>query len=205
MALSNDNLWGYIPSFITKYKVRWIEMAAVLPCWTSMICYYVEGDYGHMMKEIVGKAQDRYAVHGRCYSFVMPWEDIIRELNLNMSDLDLERLPREDECLKYMLRLHLRVAGKDFHQHLRQVHLRPFVLVELLYELIDRKHSVFCGKGSAEALKRRMAARVAGRYPEQEPDVPLEQRRGTIPPSLLQVLLTDEAEAEKKQRGIKCP
>ena len=44
MALGNDNMWGYVTSLIARYKVRWIEMAAILPCWTSMIVYYVEGD-----------------------------------------------------------------------------------------------------------------------------------------------------------------
>ena len=42
MALCNDNMWGYTTSIIVQHKVRWIEAAAVLPCWTSMIVYYVE-------------------------------------------------------------------------------------------------------------------------------------------------------------------
>ena len=41
MALANDNMFGYTSSLLVKYKVRWIEMAAVLPIWTSMIVYYV--------------------------------------------------------------------------------------------------------------------------------------------------------------------
>ena len=49
MSLCNDNMWGYASGIITAYKVRWIEMAAILPFWTSMIVYYVEGDYGHLM------------------------------------------------------------------------------------------------------------------------------------------------------------
>ena len=55
MALCNDNLWGYATFVIAKYKVRWIELAAVLPVWTHMVVYYVEGDYGHTMKEPVAK------------------------------------------------------------------------------------------------------------------------------------------------------
>ena len=39
MALSNDNMWGYVADLVTKYQVRWIEMAAVLPYWTCMIVY----------------------------------------------------------------------------------------------------------------------------------------------------------------------
>ena len=55
MALCNDNMWGYATNFITKYKVRWIEAAAVLPCWTSMIIYYGVADWGHVMNEEVAK------------------------------------------------------------------------------------------------------------------------------------------------------
>ena len=145
MALCNDNMWGYSSALLAKYKVRWIEMAAVLPCWTSMIVYYVEGDYGHLMTEQVGRQQYRTIVRGHCYSFIMPWEDVLDDSMRNLSDNDLASLPRDEECMKYLLRIHLRVAGRDFHQHLKQVHLRPFVLVLLLDYLIQQGHEVFAG------------------------------------------------------------
>jgi hypothetical protein len=43
MALGHDNFWGYTTDLVVRYKVRWIEIAAVLPMWTHMIAYYVEG------------------------------------------------------------------------------------------------------------------------------------------------------------------
>ena len=52
MALANDNMWGYVTDLITRYQVRWIEMAAVLPYWTCMIVYCVEayrGDMGEIL------------------------------------------------------------------------------------------------------------------------------------------------------------
>ena len=55
MALCNDNMWGYSTDLIVTHKVRWIEAAAVLPCWTSMIVYYVEESYGHLLEEQVGR------------------------------------------------------------------------------------------------------------------------------------------------------
>ena len=202
MALANDNLWGYAPALIAKYKVRWIEMAAVLPCWTSMIVYYIEGDHGHLMNEKIARPHYRRAVRGHCFSFLMPWQDILRDLQKSMTDAELNDLPREDQGLKYMLRLHLKVAGKDFHQHLIQVHLRPFVLIQLFNEMIDRQHEVFRNKGTATALKARMAARVAERYPETEPGVPEQERKGSIPPALLELLLADE-EKQNNQEGRK--
>ena len=68
MALSNDNMWGYIADLVTKYQVRWIEMAAVLPYWTCMIVYYVEADRGHLMTEVLKDAQHRTAVRGHAVS-----------------------------------------------------------------------------------------------------------------------------------------
>ena len=37
MGLCNDNFWGYTTDIITKYRVRWIELAIVSPCWTTML------------------------------------------------------------------------------------------------------------------------------------------------------------------------
>ena len=131
----------------------------------------------------------------------MPWQDILRDLQKNMTDAELNELPREDQCLKYLLRLHLKVAGEDFHQHLKQVHLRPFVLVCLLHEMIDRQHEVFRNKGTATALKARMTARVAERYPETEPNIPEQERNGSIPPALLELLLADEEKQNNEEGG----
>ena len=52
MALGYDNYWGFSTDLIVRYKVSWIEMAAILPLWTHMIVYYVEGHEGHMSDSI---------------------------------------------------------------------------------------------------------------------------------------------------------
>ena len=54
MALANDNFWGYTTDIIQRYRVRWIEAAIVSPCWTNLVVYYVEGDFGHLMSEQLG-------------------------------------------------------------------------------------------------------------------------------------------------------
>ena len=72
MALAQDNLGGYTTDIIVRYKVRWIEIASVLPMWTHMLVYYVEGHEGHMMNEKFGRQDFRAAVRGQCFSFIMP-------------------------------------------------------------------------------------------------------------------------------------
>jgi hypothetical protein len=142
MILCNDNFWGYTTDILYKYKVRWLEAAIVQPCWTTMLVFYAEGDFGHLMNEVMGKQAYRTAVRGSCCSFHMPWEDILHELQEKCESKSLLEVPRPQECLKYLWRAHLRVSGVDFKKQLKQLHVRPFVLLRLLYFLIDQGHEV---------------------------------------------------------------
>ena len=67
------------------------------------------------------------------------------------------------------------------HKHLKQVHLRPYVLVLLLHFLIEQGHEAFRGKASPEVLKERMRLAVEARYPEPEGDVPAREYEITFP------------------------
>ena len=175
-------------------------MAAVLPVWTSMIVYYVEGDFGHLMNEVSQKPRWRTKVRGHCFSFIMPWEDIVKDLNGKMTCKDLAAFPRDEDCLSYMLSLHLKVAGKDFHQHLKQVHLRPFVLVLLLHELIEKGHPVFDSSLSARVLKDNVERAVYGKYPEQESDKKPEDRQGCIPARIRAMMEEQSAKASESEK-----
>ena len=173
MALANDNFWGYTSEIIFKYKVRYLEMAIVQPCWTTMMVCYVEGDHGHLLNEVVDQQQFRTKVRGTAHSFHMPWEEILEELQRNFLDKAiLHPLPRKAECLKYMLRVHLRVGRRDMESALRQLAVRPYVLLQLLYFLIDHNHVVFRGRGNAQQLRQEMQAAVDREYP-----VPLEEQK----------------------------
>ena len=71
-ALTNDNWWGYVTKVLYQYKVRWIEAAAACPIFTALICYYVEGDRGHLMNVQQHGPERGSAVRGNVYSFHMP-------------------------------------------------------------------------------------------------------------------------------------
>ncbi len=104
-----------------------------------MVCY-VEGDQGHLLNEEVQQQQYRTRVRGTAHSFHMPWSDILEELRKHCLDKDImESLPRKAECLKYILRVHLRVGRRSMEKVLRQLTVRPFVLLQLLTFLIDRR------------------------------------------------------------------
>ena len=202
MALANDNFIGYATELLAKYKVRWLEAAIVSPCWTSMIIYYVEGDHGHLLNEDMGQQKCRTVVRGSCASYWMPWEDILESLKRNCSDRNLEEIPLPQECLKYMLRVHLQVRGVDLKKHLKQTMVRPFVLVALLDYLIAQNHEVFRGKGSAQELRARMREAVAREHPEMEPDKAPEARQGTIPKDILDFINKSMGEKEDVAKDL---
>ena len=208
MGLCNDNFWGYTTEVISMYQVRWLEAAIVSPCWTSMVVYYVEGDKGHLLNEELGQQRSRTLVRGAACSFHMPWEDILQDLAKNCGKkLDMLQIPRSQECLKYMLRVHVRVAHTDLRKFLKQCYVRPHVLLHLLFFLIDRNHEVFRNKGCAVELKKKMKEAIQQEYPDEESEKPEAQREGSIPTALLEALQeahqkpddpgTAEAEAKK--------
>ena len=82
-------------------------------------------------------------------------------------------------------------------KHIKQLRVRPFVLLLLLEFLIDRRHVAFKGKGSAAELKVKMRDIVAREYPEREPHVPLSDRAGHVPESILHTMR--EMEEEQRQ------
>ena len=107
---------------------------------------------------------------------------------------------------KYFLRVHLTVNGFDYKKHAKQVHVRPFVLLALLYFLTDRNHEVFRGKGPAEKLRGKMRQAVEAEYPDNEKHLPEEQRRGYIPESIVEALesfMSHDAEAPVPDRSHK--
>ena len=197
MALANDNFVGYTSDIIARCKVRWLEAAIVQPCWTNILIYYVEGDHGHLMNENLQNQRSRTVVRGGCVSYRMPWEDVIESLHNNMKDKKFLTYPLREECLKYVLRVHLQVAGVDMKKHLKQVSVRPHVLVRLLDYLIGQNHPVFHGKGSAAELQERMRRVIGVEYPETELEKPEDEREGKVPASIFSLLEDSERGEEE--------
>ncbi len=190
MVLCNDNFWGYTTELLFKYKVRWLEAAIVSPVWTSMMVCYVEGDGGHLLNEDMQQQQFRTRVRGTAHSVHMPWEDIVEELRRHCLDKEvLNAVPRTPECLKYILRVNLRIDRYNMAKVLRQLSVRPFVLLQLLYFLIDQHHEAFRGKKTARELREDMRVAVAQHYPLNPAEVsrPEEEREWHLPASFVTV------------------
>ena len=105
MALANDNVIGYTYKTILKYKVSWIEAAAAQPAWTTMMCYYIEGDQGHLLEETMFESSFMTVVRGNVFSYHMPWEKIMQFMERTTSDEKLAMMPHDPEHLAHMVQL----------------------------------------------------------------------------------------------------
>ena len=119
-----------------------------------MLIYNVEGDFGHLMLEQWGQQSFRSAVRGTGYSVALPWEDILLSLHRNISDQELGEIPRGQNTVAYLLRLNLKIQNMNIQKYLKQVHVRPFVLLLHLHYLIDQGHEFFEGKASLGGVDR---------------------------------------------------
>ena len=115
---------------------------------------------------------------------------ILREYSQRLSRDDWAQLPRGQDCLQYLFRLHLKVAGSDFAKDLKQVRLRPCVLVHLLVWLWRIRPGLFTNEAdimsrmteeSESAVRAAAQARVHAEYPEREGHLPENERQGTVP------------------------
>ena len=171
-------------------QVTYLEAAIVQPYWTSLLVCYVEGDSGHLLGEDAQQQKWRTRVRGTAHSFQMPWEDIVAELQDHCDNAasHLERLPLRPECLKYVLKVHLRVDKHNMSKVLRQLTVRPFVLLQLLYFLIEHNHEAFRNKGSVAMLREQMEKAVASYYPVSAQDLgkPLQEQKSNLPSDLVE-------------------
>ena len=60
-------------------------------------------------------------------------------------------------------------------------HLRPHVVLKLLFSLVDRKYPLQSGERKISELKDKLAERMKDMYPERHADLPEEKRPGHIP------------------------
>ena len=78
MSLANDHYYGDVDRFLVENNVTRLECAASSVCWSTMLVYYLENPFGHLMGDAMGAAEGRTKVRGNLFSFRMPWQDIER-------------------------------------------------------------------------------------------------------------------------------
>ena len=51
MSLANDHMYGYVGKLLAEKHVTWLECAAASLVWSTILVYYLEAPYGHLMQE----------------------------------------------------------------------------------------------------------------------------------------------------------
>ena len=165
MAIANHNFIGYCLDTIVRYRVRWIEAAAVCPAFTTMICFYLEEDRGHLMNEQVFGPQHRVGVRGNVFSFPMPWDAIMNSLLQAVDSRNLT-LPHPPQMLAHMVRLHLKAGHSVVTRHLKEICVRTHVLLRLGYDLIEAGHAALVKRSNAGPISRAGVVRIKKAYEE---------------------------------------
>ena len=161
-ALTNDNWLGYPTELLYRHRVRWVEAAAACPVWTSVVCFYLEQDRGHLLEEDIHKAEHRVAIRGNVSSFSMPWEDIMATLDpTHQGHRTWESLPHSPATLQALVKI--TVKGTRYNEALEWVSgakIRPWVVIALLQHLVDLGHPICQDRDSPDQDKVRIAERV---------------------------------------------
>ena len=206
MAIANHNFIGYCLETIVRYRVRWIEAAAVCPAWTTMICFYLEEDRGHLMNEEQFGTKHRVGVRGNVFSLPMPWADIMSSLMLAVEGNTLT-LPHPPHMLAHMVKLHLKSNLLEVTRHMKEIRVRTHVLLRLGYDLIEAMHPAFVKRSNAGAVLRADMQRiklayegmVRKQYPEPEN---LDDRERGVLPDLVWRVVQDSVQAKQKESPL---
>ena len=150
-AIANDNYYGYVCKLLTEKSVTWLECAAASLCWSTILVYYLEEPYGHLMLESMEGAQARIQVRGNLFSFSMPWEDIENAClealrasgcpGVSESPLTPEEgrrrvaLPHNEDLLATLLNIHIVGGSVDLALHIEGATIRPRVVAQLIAQL----------------------------------------------------------------------
>ena len=147
----------YVQEVIARLDVRWIECACASLSWTALITYHLGEPYGHLMNSTMQGPERRVAARGNVTSFLMPWEDILRNVQHAAEGSTKVPLPHDGAVLAALLHVHIVGNSLDVSKHLREVHIRPHVVRMLLEELIQRGFPGY-GAYSVDGVRQRVRA-----------------------------------------------
>ena len=174
MSLSNDHYYGHVNRFLVENQVTWLECAASCLIWSTMLVYYLEEPYGHLMGETLGQPRGRTQVKGNLFSFGMPWEDIEKccyQACLHAESPHREQLRRlqnelglshSEETLALLVNVHIVGGSKDLAVHLSGLTMRVAVVQELI-EVVRRSGYPGYEKDGINSPDR-VAHRLSERY-----------------------------------------
>ena len=150
--------------------------------------------------------QHPYAARGNAYSFHMTWQSIVEKLKQVAEQQAMESLPHSDDVLARLVLFSLCIGDVgDLNKWLPMARLRPHVVLQLLFSLVDARFPFCKGSKRAQQLKLQFRKNVAARYPTARDEIhlPEHEREGKIPPGIWELLNESASKVpEAKDTGI---
>ena len=203
-ALTNDNWYGYPLELLYSHKVRWAEAAAACPVWTSLVCFYVEADRGHILEEALHRADHRIAIRGNVSAVSLPWEQVYGKLSALTAQDNIATLPHAKPALQAMI--HLTVKGMkhgEIADWLVGARVRPWIVVTLLDHLVDLQHPMFRGyDGTPAELKTHFRSKVNQLYGTEEVNLVSVEDVQEMPPAPAESLPPQKKNATPEPAGL---
>ena len=154
MSLANDQWYGYACKLLAERRVTWLECASASLFFSTLLVYYLEAPYGHLMTESMQGAQARTTARGNLFSFMLPWQDIEEQIATAEQAHVKVPLPHDDAILSQLIHVHVVGGTVDLAQHLEGAKLRPAVIKALINELRESGYSAYAVYTEAEIAIR---------------------------------------------------
>ena len=117
--------------FIVENKVTWLEATIACPIFTGLITYYIEGnpnERGHLMEETLGTPQRSIGVRGNCFSFLLPWENVMSLLSKAFAEGDFRTWPLDQETAAQIVRVKFVRGHEALRQQFKELKVRSLIV-----------------------------------------------------------------------------
>ncbi len=191
-AICNDNYISYQHQLIVQKRATWLEATVACPIFSGLMTYYIEGEphqRGHLMEEVIGNPQRGYAVRGICFSFLLPWDKVMKKLSQAFAQGDFTAWPLDQDSAAPIVRVKLVRGHEALIDLVKELKVRSRVVKEManLYvenQLADllREDSVI--KLLAERrgdLRDQFREHIALRVEAENPDAEHGGEDGAVP------------------------
>ena len=138
------------------------------------------------METAVGKLERAWGVRGNLFSFLLPWEQVMKELFNKFEEGDLSEWPLDRWAASRVVRVRMVRGPEQILNKCRDLHVRSWVIRRLAHIYIERHiadladrpgvlriHSYMKQSTVEGSLKAHVEQRVAQFYPPSEYDCPL--------------------------------
>ena len=197
-ALTNDNFISYADAFIVREQVTWLEATIACPIFTGMITYYMEEQTRtshaakgnrHLMTNALAQPTSTVAVRGNVFSFLLPWDSVMKKLSQAWADKDFTHWPLDQDTVAEILTVRLVRGHEALIDQFRQLKVRSRIVkqmaniyIENRYEDLMKNAKVITLLAAKDGnLRERFKEHINKRVDEQYPPSVFDTAEGCVP------------------------